>query len=63
MSFYSAWSLKSKVRLAFVFVSLLTIGVYTALNIRAAHLSAVGCNGAPMMSLGSRAWTLTARPR
>ena len=42
MSFYSAWSLKSKVRLAFVFVSLLTIGVYTALNIRAAHLSAVG---------------------
>ncbi len=41
MNFYSSLSLKSKVRLAFVVVSLITIGVFTLLNVRAAHISAV----------------------
>jgi methyl-accepting chemotaxis protein len=41
MNFYSALSLKNKVRAAFVLVSLLAICIYTVLNVREAHRAAV----------------------
>ena len=41
MGFVTAFSLKRKIQLAFVFVSVITVGVFTAMNVRDAHLAAV----------------------